>query len=218
MPYCSKECQKASWQAHKSFCYLVQSKGAPNAFLTAAGAAKNEDYVYDLVIDSYRITVQHDHLYRDEDHGGWFRGKELPEDNVFANGDIETDFQNYLDCAETAGVLPVWWDFYSRLSCLGRGIDDGNQQNVFIPIEEGSLIPRYDNNKQVRSILIFLAELIVGYERTGPPSDGEWIKGFREHVYQPEVRRALEEDSLSKLKATFDKHGRPFPPTSDTRP
>jgi MYND finger len=108
LSYCSKECQIQHWIHHKSFCHLVQGKGASNSFLSHVGSKKGEDFVIDMVIDSYRIRVQHDHLYRQEDHGMYYQGKRLPEGNIFANGDVYADFQNYLDSAEVAKILPDW--------------------------------------------------------------------------------------------------------------
>jgi MYND finger len=212
LSYCSKECQKKHWSHHKPFCRLVQGKGAPNSFLTDAGSKKGEDCVIDIVIDSYRIRVQHDHLYRHEDHGIYYKGKQLPEGNVFASGDVYADFQNYLDRAEMAKILPEWWDFYKRLECLGKAVDrNANEQNIFKSIEEDGLMDRYNGDRQIRSTLIILAELAIGYEGKGPPKDGEWISRFKRYVNTPEVKERIEKASVVSLEAMYAKYGREFP-------
>jgi hypothetical protein len=199
--YCSKECQKKHWSRHKPFCYLVQGKGAPNSFLTQVGSKKAEDGVFDMVIDSYRIRVQHDHLYRQEDHGIIYQGKQLPEGNVFANGDVYADFQNYLDCAEVARILPEWWDFYKRMECLGRAVDrNGNDQNIFVPIQEDTLVDRYNGDRQIKTTLIILAELVVGYEGKGPPKDGEWISRFKSSIDTPEMKEKIKKITTDSLQ------------------
>ncbi len=214
--YCSKECQRAHWPQHKRFCNLVQGKGTSNAFLFSTISDKNEELVFELIIDSYRIRVEHDHLYRREDHGIYFCGNKMPDGNIFANGDVEADFQNYLDCAEDAKVLPVWWDFYKRMECLTKAVDRrGNRQNVFTRIEEDDLTDLYNEDRQIRSTLIILAELMVGYEGKGPPKDATWISSFKQYVNEPAIKKKLEEDSVNALKAMYAKHGREFPPVSN---
>ena len=212
MSYCSKECQKKHWSYHKPFCHLVQGKGAPNSFLTHVGSERGEERVFDMVIDSYRIRVQHDHLYSCEDHGIYYQGKHLPDGNVFANGDVYDDFQNYLDHAELAKVLPEWWDFYKRLECLGKAVDrKGNVQNIFPPIAEDCLMDRYNGDGQIRTTLIILAELVVGYEGRGPPKDEEWVSRFKSCVNAPEVRERIEKTSVDSLQVICAKYGRGSP-------
>jgi hypothetical protein len=212
LSYCSKECQKQHWSNHKPFCHLVQGKGAPNSFLTHVGSKKGEECVVNMVIDSYRIRVHHDHLYRQDDHGIYYQGKRLPEGNTFANGDVYADFQNYLDHAEAVKILPEWWDFYKRMECLGKAVDrEANKQNIFEPIEEDGLMNRYNGDRQIRSTLILLAELVVGYEGKGPPKDGEWISRFKSYVNTPEVKERIEKASVASLQAMYAKYGRDFP-------
>jgi hypothetical protein len=165
-----------------------------------------------MVTDSYRIRVQHDHLYRGEDHGIYYQGKRLPEGNVFANDDVYADFQNYLDHAEVAKVLPEWWDFYKRMECQGKAVDrKANGQNIFEPIEEDRLMDRYNGDRQIRSTLIILAELVVGYEGKRPPKDGDWISRFKSYVNTPEVKERIQKASVHSLQDMHAEYGRDFP-------
>ena len=166
----------------------------------------------DMIIDSYRLRVEHDHLYRQENHGVYYQGKSLPDGNVFANGDVYADFQRYLDYSELAKVLPEWWDFYKRIECLAKAVDrEGNEQNVFTRIEEDVLTSRYNGDRQIRTTLVLLAELVVGYEGRGPPEDTEWISRFKSYMNKPEVKAATEEASVAALRAMYAKHGRDWP-------
>jgi hypothetical protein len=206
--YCSKDCQTKHWSHHKPFCHLVQGKGAPNSFLTHVGLRNGEESVIDMLIDSYRVRVQHDHLHRHEEHGIYYQGQPLPEGNVFANGDVYVDFQNYLDYAEMAKILPEWWDFYKRLACLSKAVDRKTyEQNIFEPIDEDALMDRYNGDGQIRSALIILAELVVGYEGKGPPNDGEWISQFKSDVNTPETKERIEKAGVASLQAAYTKHG-----------
>src|SRR5689334_9647655 len=67
----SGSCQKAKWPKHKPFCNMVQGKGAKNAYLTAYP----RDEALRVLIDSYRLRVELDHVHRHEDHGMYYPGK-----------------------------------------------------------------------------------------------------------------------------------------------
>jgi len=182
--YCSKECQRADWSAHKQLCHLVQGRGPPSAFLASYAQRYGVLHALDLFIDSYRLRVEHDHQDRTLDHGIYYRGKDLPVGSVWAAGDVEADFQNYLDRAELAMVLPEWWDSNKRLECLARAIDKSNKQNIYTPIDEERLMERWRGDVRVRSKLAMLSEMIVGYEGKGPAEDDKWVNSFRNWVEQ----------------------------------
>jgi hypothetical protein len=69
----------------------------------------------------------------------------------------------------------------------------------------------YDGDRQIRSTLIILAELVVGYEGKGPPQDEEWINRFKGYINTPEVKERIEKASVDALQAMYARHGRDFP-------
>ena len=52
---------------------MVQGKGEQSAYLSSY----DHDEVYRVLIDSYRLRVETDHLSREEDHGIYYSGKPL---------------------------------------------------------------------------------------------------------------------------------------------
>ncbi|OAL39364.1 hypothetical protein AYO20_01234 [Fonsecaea nubica] len=204
--YCSKECQKAHWRKHKSFCNMVQGKGDPNAYLSSYG----HDEVLRLIIDAYRLRVETDHLSRDEDHGIYFPGKPI-DGLVWAKGDASDDFQRFLDLAEEAKILPKWWTFEDRMQCLALAIDKNDPESIFRPINQTELPQRYEGDMAIRLALAILAEMCVGYDGKGPAKDDTWFQEFQEFLdLHPEERARLIRGSIEMVDSVLKEHGEEF--------
>lgn len=157
-----------------------------------------------MLIDSYRLRADSDHLHRQEDHGIYFSG-ELAEGLVWAKGDVYADFQRYLDLAETSGILPKWWTFETRIECLAIAVDKGNHESVFNVIDQEQLLTKYGGDTTVRNALCILAELVVGYEGKGGPKNDEWFHEFQEFLdLHPEERARLISGTVEAVKSALE--------------
>jgi hypothetical protein len=186
---------------------MVQGRGQKNAYLTA----NPHDEVLRILIDTYRLRVEIDHVYRQEDHGIYYPGEWEP-DLVWAQGDAIDDFQRWLDMAETSGILPEWWRFEDRMGTLSLAVDKNDPESIFKPIDQTELIPRYGGDTTIRKAMFILAELVVGYEGKGAPKTDEWYMQFSEYLdLHPEERARLTKGSVDAVKKVFEKHGKDFP-------
>ena len=185
---------------------MVQGKGKKNAYLTA----QPRDEVLRILIDTYRLRVELDHLHRQEDHGIYHPGK-WEQGIVWGKGEPLEDFQRWLDLIEKSGILPEWWRFENRMEMLGIAMDEKDTENIFKPIDQTELITRYGGDFSVRNALCILAELVVGYEGKGPTQDDEWYVRFSEHLdLHPQERAQMIKGSVEAVRDVFDKHGKDF--------
>ncbi|KIW91858.1 uncharacterized protein Z519_07828 [Cladophialophora bantiana CBS 173.52] len=204
--YCSKECQKAHWRKHKSFCNMVQGKGDPNAYLSSYSHGE----ALRLIIDAYRLRVETDHLSRDEDHGIYYPGKPI-DGLVWAKGDAIDDFQRFLDLAEGSKILPKWWAFEDRMQCLSLAIDKNDPESIFHPINQTELPQRYGGDMAIRLALAILAEMCVGYDGKGSAKDNAWFQEFQEFLdLHPEERARLIRGSIEMVDSVLKEHGEEF--------
>lgn len=211
--YCSKECQRIKWRQHKAYCNLIQGKGAKNAYLSAM----EQQMVFKVVIDSYRLRCEVDHHVRGEDHGIYFPGK-WDEGIVWVKDDVVADFQRYLDLVDEAKVLPDWWGFESRMELMCLAIDRENKENIYTKIDQDALIPRYDGDTQIRNALCVVAELAVGYDGKGAPNDdGEWFEGFVKYLSgNPEEKEKLLRESKETVETSMKSLGRSLPSATES--
>jgi hypothetical protein len=201
-------CQKAQWKKHKPFCHMTQGKGRRDGYLTA----KTIDEVLRLLIDAYRLRVEVDHEDGDCDHGVYYNSEtgRFPEGVVWSKGDLYADFQRWLDLAEESGVLPEWWRFEERMECLGMAIDksEGAKETVWRKMDQTELMTRYEGDAGVRSALLVLAELVVGYEGKGRARDDKWYMKFSENLdLHPEERARLLRGSVEAVRKAFEDQG-----------
>jgi len=195
--YCSKECQKRHWSKHKAFCHMVQGKGAKNAYLSKF---KTPEEVFKVLIDSYRLRVELDHAHREENHGIYSDGK-LSKGLVWDAGDATDDFQQYLNLAEEAGVLPEWWRFENRMECLAEAVDKKNEDSIYNHIDQEQLMTKYEGDVAIRNALCILAELVVGYDGKGRAMDGNWFHEFQEYLdLHPDEKARLIAGTVEAVK------------------
>lgn len=206
--YCSKECQRLKWKAHKPYCNLIQGKGAKNLFLSAC----EREQVFKIVVDSYRLRCEVDHHVRGEDHGIYYPGK-WDEGIVWVKDDVVADFQRYLDLVEEAHILPDWWGFEERMEVMCLAIDKGNKESIYQKIDQDALIPRYDGDTQIRNTLCVVAELAAGYDGKGAPDDdGEWFEGFVKYLKEhPEEKEKLLRETKETIESSMKTLGRSLP-------
>ena len=185
---------------------MVQGKDKKNAYLTAK--ARNE--IMRILIDTYRLRVELDHLHRDEDHELYYPGT-WEDGIVWAKGETMEDFQRWLDLVETSGILPEWWRFENRMETRAKAVDKDNEESILEPIDQTELITRYEGDTAVRTALCCLAELVVGYEGKGAAKDDEWYMQFSEHLdLHPEERARLIKGSVEAVRDVFEKHRKDF--------
>lgn len=184
----------------------MQGKGKKNAYLSA----RARDEVMRVLIDTYRLRVELDHLHRGEDHGLYYPGK-WEEGIVWAKGEPTEDFQRWLDLVEQSGVLPEWWRFENRMETLAMAVDKDHAESILKPIDQTELITRYEGDTTMRTALCCLAELVVGYEGKGAAKDDQWYMQFSEHLdLHPEERAKLIKGSVDAVRDVFEKHGKDF--------
>jgi hypothetical protein len=190
---------------HKPFCNMTQGKGAKNAYLTA----KTQEEALRLIVDAYRLRCEVDHSDGDCDHGLYYSQEsgKWSEGVVWAKGDVYADFQRWLDLAEESGILPEWWRFEDRMECLTLAVEKG-KESVFEELDQAALVTRYEGDASVRSALLILAELVVGYEGKGKAKDDQWYIGFSEHLdLHPEERARMLKGSIEAVRKAFEEQG-----------
>ena len=203
-------CQKAQWKKHKPFCHMTQGKGRLDGYLNA----KTQEEVLRLLIDAYRLRVEVDREDGDCDHGVYYddasQKDRFPKGVVWAKDDVYADFQRWLDLCEESGVLPDWWRFEERMECLGMAVDKGKEakETVWQKLDQTELMTRYEGDASVRSALLVLAELVVGYHGTGRAKDDKWYMKFSENLdLHPEERARLLRGSVEAVRKAFEDQG-----------
>lgn len=151
-----------------------------------------------------------DHDDGDCDHGIWYNEEtgRFPDGVVWSKGDVYADFQRWLDLAEQSGILPDWWRFEERMETMAMAVDKEAEESVWKPIDQSELFKRYEAEMSVRTAMLVLAELVVGYEGKGPATDDKWYIDFSEHLdLHPEERARLIAKSVQEVKKAFDEQG-----------
>jgi hypothetical protein len=183
---------------------MVQGKGLRCGYLSA----QDHNDVPQMLIDTYRLRVELDHLHRQEDHGMYYPGK-WEEGAVWVRGDAIEDFQRWLDLSEASGILPEWWRFEDRMETLGMAVNkDDDAEGIFNSMNQTALITRYGGDTSIRSAMCILAELVVGYEGKGAAKDDKWYMAFSDHLdLHPEERARLIKGSVEAANEAFQELG-----------
>ena len=186
---------------------MTQGKGRKDAYLTA----QTVEMTQRLLVDAYRLRVEVDHADGDCDHGIYYNKEgtsKFAKDVIWARDDVYADFQLWLDLAEDSDILPDWWRHEERMETLALAFDKSAEQSVWKSLDQTELITRYEGDTSVRSAMLILAELVVGYEGKGWAKDNKWYMGFSEHLdLHPEERARLIKGSVEAVRRAFEEQG-----------
>ncbi|KAF9207771.1 hypothetical protein BGZ49_010593 [Haplosporangium sp. Z 27] len=164
--YCSRECQKEGWKAHKKQCASLASN-APEPLSTLVVKPftklqnktwlhdRSETDVFKLLIDTYRMRMED--MYKFE--GG------AEADSVY-NGspDGSEGFKRFLKLAESRPkLLPAWWSQKKATECLEFGASD-EWASLAAAVDKLDLIKHYGNDRMPMQLRMF-GEQVYG---TGP--------------------------------------------------
>jgi splicing suppressor protein 51 len=140
--YCSRECQKADWKAHKKACdrgaaaaaagappqiHTITDPPTPSVGTTAGDyflhTVREQKEVYCRLIDSYRLRVEDEYT---------FEGKPYADEEE----DPLVGFRKFVDRAEATGtVLPTWWNKEKRGECEKLAVDESQWSDLHCPVQ-----------------------------------------------------------------------------------
>lgn len=169
--YCDRDCQEADWKLHKASCGSSQQSSAQikpqastrfNPMPNAAGgflkSILSDNYLHQFsekdafrqLIDCYRMRIEDDYTF-----SGHTRG-------LYNDDDPLTDFQEFLDLAETrSGVLPGWWSRAKRRRCEESAVGLQQWSDLEAAVEKQDIVEEYGDPTMPMKLRL-LADEIYG--------------------------------------------------------
>ena len=117
-----------------------------------------EDEVFKLLIDSYRIRVEDDYVFRGD----------ISDDSIYGQGNPVIGFRRYLKQAESQSkVLPGWWNLEKRKACIAKGNAQDHWSSLHFAVEKSDIQEHYKNSSMPMQLRMLAEEIVGTYVMTG---------------------------------------------------